>query len=145
MTVFLDASAIVKRYADEDGSDAVRAMDAGVVSSISRVEVASALWRKNRDGGLDTASAAVLIGQFEADWYGTDISEPLFAVIGAVDSVLGEAATLVRRHPLRAYDAVQLSSALAARRAADVEIFVTFNRRLAEISIREGFTVPLGR
>lgn len=48
VTVFADSSALVKRYADEPGSDALRALLLLVVSAPAKVEVPAALWRKAR-------------------------------------------------------------------------------------------------
>lgn len=46
------------------------------------------------------------------------------------------------RHRLRAYDAVQLASALAASSALDDQLtFVVFDRSLSEAATREGLSV----
>ena len=52
MTVFADTSAVVKRYAEESGSEQVRGQGTVVVSALARVEVVAALWRKHRMGEL---------------------------------------------------------------------------------------------
>ena len=82
MTVFLDSSALVKRYADEVGArgDPSRS-EGGVVCAIARVEVPAALWRKHRLGELDARHTAVLVDQFEWEWLGDGDAEPLFAAV----------------------------------------------------------------
>jgi hypothetical protein len=62
--------------------------------------------------------------------------------VAVTGSILDEAARSVGRHPLRAFDAVQLASALAAR-AADPELtaFACFDDALADAARAEGFTL----
>jgi hypothetical protein len=142
VTVFLDSSALVKRYADEPGAGLVRALDDGVVCAIARVEVPAALWRKHRLGELDAEDASVLVQQFEWEWRGDVATNPLFAVVALTDSVLDEAARACARHGLRAYDAVQLGAAVAARRAdPDITTFACYDHELAGAALQEGFAV----
>ena len=51
--VFADSSALVKLYADEPGHEQVRQPMHLVVAQLARVEVPSAIWRKQRLGELD--------------------------------------------------------------------------------------------
>lgn len=137
MTVFADSSALVKLYADEDGAELVRATRLFVVSAIARVEVPAAIWRKHRLGELSAGDAGVLTSAFEADWY--DATGP-FVPIALVETVLTAAAGVVVTHGLRAYDGVQLASALAARAAdADVDEVLCFDAELSAAAAREGF------
>lgn len=92
-------------------------LDDVVVSSLVRVEVPSALWRKQRDGHLSAEDAALLHALFEVEVTGDDEVGPQYAAIAVTGSVLEEAGRLVAVHALRSLDALQLSSALAARRA----------------------------
>jgi len=117
VSVFADSSAIVKLYADEPGHEEVRALAAVAVAQICRVEVPAALWRKHRIGELEAENARVLTGEFEADYYGTGEEDPRFVVVGTTVEILDRAARLCATHGLRSYDAVQLSSAMATRRA----------------------------
>jgi predicted nucleic acid-binding protein len=137
VTVFADSSALVKLYADEAGAEIVRTTRLFVVSALARAEVPAANWRKHRVGGLSAADAGVLTTAFEADWY--DATGP-FVPIAAVDAVLANAAALVGTHGLRAYDAVQLASAVAARAAdPEVDTVLCFDADLSEAAAREGF------
>lgn len=115
MTVFADSSALVKLYADEPGHEAVREEPTYVVSQLARVEVPSALWRKVRTRELEAADAGVLVAEFEADYSGADGEEPRLVAVLVTAAILDVAARLSAVHGLRAYDAVQLASALAAR------------------------------
>lgn len=143
MTVFADSSALVKRYADEDAHELVRSIaEPLVVSSLARVEVPAALWRKQRLDEVGAEDAAVLIAAFEADLFGADTESPQFAAIALTARVLDEAALLCARHPLRAGDAVQLASAAAAR-AADPECatVAAFDLVLRRAAAAEGFAL----
>lgn len=59
----------------------------------------------------------VLVAAFEADYDGTDREAPVFATVALTPAVLETAEQVTAAHALRAYDAVQLASALAAREA----------------------------
>jgi len=50
LSVFADASAAVKRYADEEAADVVLRATPVFISELTRVEVISAIQRKSRDG-----------------------------------------------------------------------------------------------
>ena len=137
---FADSSALVKLYAPEAGAASVRALGAISASQIARVEVPDAFWRKHRMGEIGAADVAVLVAAFEADWFGTTDDDPLFAAVSVTGPVLDEAARLVARHGLRAYDAVQLASACATRDAIDEPLlFAAFDQRLCEAAAAEGF------
>ena len=142
MTAFADASAIVKLSHDEAGSDVVRDESHLVVSALSRVEVTSAIWRKHRMSELSSADARTLIDAFLADWSGSSPEPPIFLPVSATTSVLDRAVALCGVHGLRAYDAIQLASALAARAAAvDVSTFLGFDAALSRAAATEGFAV----
>lgn len=142
MTAFADASAIVKLYADEPGSDLVRLEQHFVVSALSRVEVASAIWRKHRLGELSSAEARLLVDAFLADWAGSGHVPPTFVPVSPTASVLDSAVSLCGVHGLRASDSVQLASALAARAAAgEVRVFLGFDAALSRAAAAEGFGV----
>lgn len=112
------------------------------MSSLARVEVPAAVWRKHRLGELSVEDAAVLVEEFEWDWVGEADAELRFAVLEVTDEVLELAARSVARHPLRGFDAVQLASGLAAR-AVDPSLtaFVCFDGTLADAAQAEGFTL----
>lgn len=133
---------MVKLYADEPDDGVVRALEALIVSALSRVEVPSALWRKQRVGELSAADAGLLARGFERDFHGTSAEPPRFSAIAIDATVLEDAARLVGAHALRAYDGVQLACALAAR-VADPECtsFACFDQRLRVAAAARGFTL----
>jgi predicted nucleic acid-binding protein len=120
----------------------VRRLSNLVVSCLARVEVPAAVWRKQRIGELSAEDAAALVDEFEWDWYGEQEGEVGYAVVGVTNEILEEAARSVARHSLRAFDAVQLASALAARAAdASVTDVACFDEILADAARAEGFTL----
>jgi predicted nucleic acid-binding protein len=108
--VYLDASALVKRYVAEAGSAEVEALinEAQAIGTalISRAEVAAALARAARVGLVTREAGAKALQAFNADWehlLRLQLGEPLVA----------RAAALAWEHGLRGYDSVHLASALA--------------------------------
>jgi predicted nucleic acid-binding protein len=152
VTAFADASALVTLYADEPGHDVIAGRDVLVVSALSRVEVPAALWRKQRTGELTAGKARVLVDDFLAAWDDgatntVDVRDddriPAYLPVRASTSVLDAAVRLCGVHGLRAYDAVQLASATAARAADDgIDTFLALDRALTRAAAAEGFTVP---
>lgn len=142
MSTFADSSALVKLYADEPCHTEIRRMAALVVSVLARVEVPAAIWRKRRSGDISAEIAAVLVAEFEADFYGTETDPPMFAAVVVDDKVLADAARQCAVHGLRAYDSVQLASALAARRAEPACTgFAAFDADLRAAATLESFDV----
>jgi len=135
VTAFLDSSALVKRYAAEEHSKLVTSLDEVVVASeIALVEVPAALWRKHRLGELPAADARVLTTAFRRDCSGAD---PDIQLVQVSPYLLQQAANLVARHPLRAYDAVQLASALLVRQELGACTFGCFDKVLLESAAAE--------
>lgn len=141
--VFADSSALVKLYADERDSEEVRRLSHPVVSQLARVEVPAALWRKHRIGEIAAPDAAVLVADFEADYFGDIDAPPRFSVVAVTAALLDTAAHLVGVHGLRAYDAMQLASALAVAAALPGGVdFLAYDRTLNAAAAIEGLTAP---
>lgn len=112
---YLDASALVKRYAPEPGGDWVleitepTADNTVILSEITLVEVAAALAAKQRASqGLALAERDRALGRFLQD------CAESFLLLQIDRSVIDQAVELTQSHRLRGYDAVQLASALLA-------------------------------
>lgn len=131
MTLYLDSSALIKRYVDEDDSDAAEAIllsdPEWVTAQISLVEVRLALHRR-----LDEDARTLAVAAFERDWQRT------FVV--AVDQVTCQrAAELGATTGARALDALHLA---AAERAGGRSLpVVTFDVRLGHAARSLGFAV----
>ncbi|MFE9243372.1 type II toxin-antitoxin system VapC family toxin [Nocardiopsis sp. NPDC006938] len=142
MSVFADTSAVVKLYADEHGSDEIRAIEAPlVVSQLTRVEVPAALWRKHRVGELGAEDTRILVAEFEADYFGAPGEERRFAAVRVTAEILEEAVRLTAVHGLRAYDAMQLATAKAVRSAdPGCTSCAVFDKGLRAAAAMEGFS-----
>lgn len=142
MTTYLDSSAVVKLYVAEVDHALVRELPPpSAVSALARVEVPAAFWRKHRVGELTASDAALLSRGFEDDLLGAEGLDPLFTTVPVSPNVLAEAARLVAVHPLRAYDGVQLATALLVERALNSPLlFATFDRALNAAAQAEGLT-----
>lgn len=141
---YLDSSTLVKRYVQEVGTAWVQGLTNPtsphtiITSAISEVEVISAAWRLVRMGTLPSQDALRLRQLLQ-----TDILR--FALINPDQPLRQLAQDLLERHPLRAYDAVQLASALAAHRRLQANgltglIFVAADHRLLVAATAEGLT-----
>ncbi len=140
---FLASSALVKRYVTETGSAWIRNLtDPGarnplIITRITWVEVLSALARRQREGSLAPDDVTQAIETYRYDM-NTQYQ------VSEMDPALAKAAgDLVIRHPLRAYDAVQLASALRAqsnlaRIRTPALTFLTADDRLLAIAQAEG-------
>jgi predicted nucleic acid-binding protein len=104
-----------------------------LVWALSSIEVASALARKRRDGGLDRARFATAKRRLTK-------LETVWNEVAQYDAVRARARRLLEAHGLRAADALQLAAALVVveDRTAGVEM-VTFDARLADAAEKEGF------
>lgn len=137
MIVFADASALVKLYVPEADHEQVRGLEGVVIAQLSRVEVCAAFWRKVRMRELDAADAALLVGAFEADYFGTQDDPGRFSVLSTSVEILDTAARHAAVHGLRAYDAVQLASA-SALVPIDAVALAAFDTRLRVAAAAEG-------
>lgn len=106
------------------------------VWTLTTVEMSSAIQRLLRDG---------VIGENEADEAERRAADLMRAcnVVVDVETAKSQAQRLVRLHPLRAADALQLAAALewCGGRAAG-RVLHTLDARLGSAARREGFTVP---
>jgi hypothetical protein len=130
LSLYLDASALVKRYVDEDGSDAVLdAMSGGDTWSMCRigfVETMRAVARAGEPGDVK---------RVERDWMvGCDVVE--------LDQDLAEhAAQIALASGLRALDALHLAAALSL--SVECLTFATWDVRLHRAARERGLrTLP---
>ncbi len=109
------------------------------MSVLALVEVPSAIWRKQRTGALAGYEATVLVEAFMADCADEPGVPSRFHKLAVTTSILERAGLLARDHALRAYDAVQLASALAAHEVdRGCDTLVAFDKALARAARAEG-------
>jgi len=134
--LYLDASALVKLYLPEPGSDTLDAAIQGrsdlMVSDLAITEIVSAISRRRREGILPAVSCARLHRQILAD-----IEGGLYIKNDLMPEVHREAERLllaIDDIALRAADALHLALASLAGAAA----IVTYDQRLAEAANKIG-------
>lgn len=147
-SIFLDASALVRRYdRAEAGSAEVQAICAEssgydlIIARLVTVEVASAFGRKRREGTYDAKTVAGYWRVFQAH------VRDQYRVVEASESVHDRAERLVFAHAPRAADAVHIASALEIAEAvpgSSVQ-FWTADHRQADAATTEGLDVRLVR
>jgi hypothetical protein len=140
---FLDTSALVKRYVREIGSDWILSITDPAtdndltISQITWVEVHSAFARRLRDGSLSAQRFDLIAQKVREDF------ENEYRVIDVDRTLIETAGALVMQNPLRAYDSVQLASALRVQSLLTSMpetqlIFVSADNRLLDIAQSEG-------
>lgn len=109
MILYLDASALVKRYVREPGSEEVNAwIDAAemvVTGLITRVEVAAAIARAGRVKLISPEAALAALGQFRSEWES-------FQRLPITENTVRRGDALAVEHHLRGFDATHLACAL---------------------------------
>lgn len=140
---YLDASAWVKRYFEEPGSEALdRMFEEGTVasSSLGYVEVAAAVARQRARGRqVEGQRIDGLEEKLDRDW-------GRMLQLEVTKEVMAGAVVLARRHRLRGADAVHLSVVVQFQRQLDVDLatelrFVTFDDELIVAGQAAGVTV----
>ncbi len=134
---FWDASAIVPLLVTEPDSAALLSLlehdPELLVWWGTPVECTSALARREREGALAAAEVADAAERLRS------ISQAWQEVLPA-DSVRAAAQRLLRVHPLRAADALQLAAAVVASEHDPASLpFLTLDDRLRDAARREGF------
>lgn len=134
---YLDTSALLKRFVAETGSVVVQGLVSRhrpvATARIAYAEVHAALARRRRAGHLSEREYASTCRQFEHDW-------GAYVRVDLDDDVLVLARDLVRRHPLRGFDAIHLASAIALRiMLAEDFAFAAADTRLLEAARAERF------
>lgn len=136
---FWDASAVVPLLTDEAASaqrqrQAERGGDMLVWWGTS-VECLSAVQRAVREGKLSPADAVAAIGRLH-------VLQRRWTEIEPNDQIRQLAERLLRTHPLRAADALQLAAAIIGSGYDPAGLpFLTADTRLAEAAAKEGFKV----
>lgn len=132
MRVFLDSSAIVKRYINEPGSEKLNELCAAassvILSIITSVEVSSAFSRSKREKKITSSQLKLLKLEFSKDLNAAEIVE-------LYPRVISQSKQCLERTALRSLDAIQLASAIVA----EVDLFITSDER--QIKAAKAFKV----
>ena len=137
MILYLDTSALVKRYFQEPYSDDVlskwESATQIVTSAVAYAETMATIHRKKREENLKDALIMKISNMFRQDWKSfirVKVNEQLNRYIDRV----------VKKYPLRGFDAIHLASAiLIQERIPEKFLFACFDDRLVRAAKSEGF------
>lgn len=133
MKVYVDTSALAKRYVQEPGSKELedlffRVISSVFVSTLAYPEFSTAIGRKIRNRELNKDDAAKAISEFETDWNG------LFETISVTKPLAESAASLAVQYGLKGADAIHLATALVS----GVDLFVVSDIQLIRVAEEVG-------
>jgi predicted nucleic acid-binding protein len=128
MILYLDTSALVKRYIMESGSKDVNELveQADITGSVllTRIEMASAFAKASRMNWVEPQNAENAWQDFLSDW-------PSFARLLVTPVLVERAAYLAWTNGLRGYDAIHLAAALGWQDILEIPVtLATFDREL---------------
>ncbi|MXY26001.1 MAG: type II toxin-antitoxin system VapC family toxin [Acidobacteria bacterium] len=139
MTVYLDTSALVKRYVREPGTVRMLALWEGAdhlaTSRLTYAETVCAFRRKARTEPRTRASLDKALADFERDW-------STLAIVELTPVLEPSIRRLAERYALRGADCVHLASCLElARRIGESVIFACWDEDLSHAARAEGCEV----
>lgn len=142
---FFDSSALVKFYVAETGTSWVRSFTDSEdnlihVSALARVETVSALTRRLRRGDITQAEFNEACEDLQQD------CATQYRIVALTNEIIEDAVALAQKYGLRAYDALQLATALdTSRIVSQVEatrlILVSADLELNAAAAAENLTV----
>ncbi|MEM4690573.1 MAG: type II toxin-antitoxin system VapC family toxin [Archaeoglobaceae archaeon] len=137
---YLDSSAIVKRYIEEENSDIVSEIYREAYKGISKIsfsiwnvgEVLGVLDRAKRIGALDEKDYEIARNNFLAELLRMKKLR-LIELVNLFNSIIVQCWDLVEKYHVYQADALQLVSA----RVSKADLFYTADKKLHEIAIKE--------
>ena len=136
MILYLDTSALVKKYFKEFGTNDVIAKwkeAMGVVTSaVTYAETMASIHRKKREADLPKNIFNKITASFQNDWAG-------FFCLEVTNDLNGLINKLLFKHLLRGFDVIHLSSALFIRQNIHEDfLFACFDEKLNHAAKMEG-------
>ena len=136
---YFDTSVMVKRYIHEPGSDEVRRLlrrHELLSSTLTPVEIVSALVRRRREGDLSANALAAILRRMSSDCVQWELVEVNSTVLGRAQELL-QGAT-----PLRTLDAIQVASLITFQVASAIRVpLITADSRQREVAVGAGLDV----
>ncbi len=136
--IYLDTSALVKKYVAEEGSESIVTIMKNSVIATSRLtypEILSIFVRRFRAGDITHNKLTVLLKYFESDW-------DCFTILNIHDELLPIIKDLIEKHYLRGADSIHLSSALWLKDTINEDIaFVASDINLLNAASSESLNI----
>lgn len=136
MILYIDTSALVKRYLSEAGSaevlDWIRQARPVSTSLLTRAEMGAAITKAVRMNWLPPEQGQSALQTFRAEW-------SHFGRLPVQEATVARADELACKHGLRGYDAVHLACALMYAEGLGAPVFLaTYDRLLWQAAAIEG-------
>jgi predicted nucleic acid-binding protein len=141
MILYLDTSALIKKYFKEAGSDEViskwQEATGIVTSSVAYAEALASIHRKQKEAKFGNDKLGKILDAFRRDWSS-------FIRVEVTDDLNEWIDKMVSRFPLRGFDAIHLASALIVHETLSEEfLFVCYDKRLLKAAQMAGLeTLP---
>jgi predicted nucleic acid-binding protein len=137
--IYLDSSALVKRYTEEAGTDFVKSILATseliTTSKLTYPEILSALMKKVRSGEIEKKTFHGIVDKFDKDW-------GHMLVLDFHNDLLPIVKNLIEKHPLKTADAIHLSSAMWLKFSSKADVtFVASDSNLLKAAEAEKLQV----
>lgn len=142
MILYLDTSALVKRYFQEPYSKKIiskwKEADEIITSSVAYAETMASIHRKKREANIGDKTIKKIINLFQTDWQS-------FIRVEVTDELNEFIDRAVKKYPLRGFDAIHLASCLMVnKRLPENLLFACFDHRLTHSASSEGLeTFPV--
>ena len=138
MNLYLDTSALVKLYADEENREivfeAVGSSEVVATSTVAYAEACAALARRLREAEMSREEHRRAIRRLGEEW----ITYSRLVVSNLVAYRAGE---MARRYALRGFDAIHLASAVPLGERFEDLCFLAFDVRLTDAARQASLTV----
>lgn len=138
MNLFIDTSALVKLYHQEDGSenlaDFLKQYEVDLVitiSDLSKIEFHSAFLKRVRMNEIDEQTVKEAFEEFENDTIMMNIVDTDLQVKNAAISLLDNIAVT---KSLKTLDALQLATAILTNQFYPIDYFIAADKKLLEIA-----------
>jgi uncharacterized protein len=137
--VYFDTSAFIKRFLDEDGSDAVRKLANSTTLAVSswllHAEIYAVVARKRREGVIPSKTLDMALADFER------LGKAML-ILSCQDGLLVDIRRLHAQHAIGGCDSVHLASAISYERLSGNSIaFASADRQQRNAARAEGLTV----
>jgi predicted nucleic acid-binding protein len=139
MILYLDTSALVKKYFEEEHStDVISAWQTSLeiaTSAVAYAEMLAAVYRKVLEMRVKKPLLENVLSVFQKDWSS-------FIIVGVDNSLNETLHKIIVRYGLRGFDAIHLASALTIGSVvADDYVFACYDERLNDAARGEGLKI----
>lgn len=142
MVVYLDTSALLKLYVEEEGSELVREAvgiaELTATSTVAYAEARAGLARRWREDDFTDAEYRGAVEDLDADWI-------TYARLDVSNAVARSAGELAERYALRGFDSIHLASALRLSDRFEDLRFLAFDDRLTDTARAASLILYEGR